>query len=95
MFNPIDNKVIVRKVKEDEVTGGGFIIPESVQEETSIGIVEAVGPGVRSVTDPNLRGVMQVKKGDTIVLPKFAHKIEHNNEDFYIVSEPEIFTILN
>jgi len=92
MFNPIADKVVVKKIENEGQTSGGVIIPDTTQEGSRHAEVIAVGPG--RWLDNGKRTEMQVKVGDKIVYPKVGNIVEFEGEEYYIVREVDILTIL-
>jgi len=93
MFNPIADKIVVKKIENEGQTSGGVIIPDTTQEGTRKAEVIAVGPG--RVLENGSRMEPQVKVGDTIVYPKVGNILEHEGQEYYIVREIDILTIIN
>ena len=92
MFRPIADKVVIKKIENEGQTSGGVIIPDTTQEGSRHAEVIAVGPG-RWLDNGN-RAEMQVKVGDKIVYPKVGNVVEVEGEEYYIVREIDILTIL-
>ena len=92
MFRPIADKVVIKKIENEGPTSGGVIIPDTTQEGSRHAEVIAVGPG-RWLDNGN-RAEMQVKVGDKIVYPKTGNIVEVEGEEYYIVREVDILTIL-
>tara|TARA_R100001198_G_C5228469_1_gene208383 strand:- start:14 stop:301 length:288 start_codon:yes stop_codon:yes gene_type:complete len=92
MFRPIADKVVIKKIENEGQTSGGVIIPDTTQEGSRHAEVIAVGPG-RWLDNGN-RAEMQVKVGDKIVYPKTGNIVEVEGEEYYIVREVDILTIL-
>ena len=93
MFNPIDQKVILKQIELTGKTAGGVIIPDTTQEGTEHAEVVAVGPGRQ--LESGERNKMQCKVGDTVVIPKSGfHRFDSNGEEYYIIKEIDILTIL-
>tara|TARA_R100000152_G_scaffold17463_1_gene9033 strand:+ start:305 stop:595 length:291 start_codon:yes stop_codon:yes gene_type:complete len=93
MFNPIADKVIIKKIENEGQTLGGVIIPDTTHEGTRKAEVIAVGPG--RILENGTRMESQCKVGDVIVYPKTGHIFEHEGEEYYIVREIDILTIIN
>ena len=92
-MNPISDKGILVPVDAQDMTSGGVIIPDTSQEATMVGEVIAVGPGYHLMNGD--RGDMQTKVGDHVVYPKHGcKKFEKDGEEYLIIREPELFTIL-
>ena len=93
MFEPVADKVIVKAVDTNDTTEGGVILPDIAQEETMQAKVIAVGPGAIMIDGKYCN--MQTKPGDIVVYPKFgAKKLEYKGEEYLIIKENEILTIL-
>jgi chaperonin GroES len=69
-FRPLHDRVLVRRVKEEEKTKGGIIIPDTAQEKPQEGEVIAVGPGARDEDGERIE--MDVKVGDRILFGKWS-----------------------
>ena len=93
MLYPIGDKVVIKRLDEGDVTSGGVILPDTTQEALIKGEVIAVGPGQMLIS--GTRGNMQCKVGDTVVFQKHgAKKIELEGEDFLVIREPDLETII-
>ena len=93
MLYPIGDKVVIKRLDEGDVTSGGVILPDTTQEALIKGEVMAVGPGQMLIA--GTRGNMQCKVGDTVVFQKHgAKKIELDGEDFLVIREPDLETII-
>ena len=69
-FRPLGDRVVVRRVKEDQKTAGGIIIPETAQEKPQEGEVIAVGPGAIN-EHTGARTALEVKvDGDELLIMK-------------------------
>ena len=90
----IGDKIVVKPTDPEEMTSGGVILPDVVQEETMLGTVTSVGPG--RILDSGSPGWMQCKVGDTVMYPKFHFKkIEIDDEEYVIGREQELMVIIN
>ena len=69
-FKPLHDRVLLRRVGEEEKSAGGIIIPDTAQEKPSEGVVVAVGSGVRA-DDGSVRE-LDVKAGDRVLFGKFG-----------------------
>ena len=93
MFLPIEDQVVIQTISDEGTTAGGIIIPDTTQEGTLQGKVVATGPG-RNLENGD-RTSMQCKDGDIVVYPKYgAKEIEIDGEDYLIIRERELLTIL-
>ena len=92
-FRPLHDRVLVRRVDEDEKTSGGIIIPDTAKEKPSQGEVVSVGPGERD--DNGNRVTLDVKKGDKILFGKWSGtEVNVNGEELLIMKEPDIMGIV-
>ncbi len=93
MIYPISDKIVIKKIDDADVTSGGVIMPDTTQEAVVKGEVIAVGPGMMIISGE--RGRMQCKPGDTVLFVKnSARKIEIDGEDYMVIREPDLETIL-
>ena len=93
MIYPISDKVVIKKLDDADVTSGGVIMPDTSQEAVVKGEVIAVGPGMMLISGS--RGDMQCKVGDSVLfLKNSARKVEIDGEEYMIIREPDLETIL-
>jgi len=91
---PLNNRVIVKRVEEEQKTAGGIIIPDTAKEKPQQGEVVAAGPGRRG--DDGKRIALEVKKGDRILFGKYAGtEIKIDGEERIFMREDDILGILN
>ena len=92
-FRRLHDRVLVRRVDEDEKTSGGIIIPDTAKEKPSQGEVVSVGPGERD--DNGNRVTLDVKKGDKILFGKWSGtEVNVNGEELLIMKESDIMGIV-
>ena len=92
-FNPIDQRVVLKQIEVTGQTSGGVIIPDTTNEGTEIAQVVAVGPGRQ--LEGGGRNTMQCKVGDTVAVPKTGfHRIDVDGEEYYVIREIDVITIL-
>jgi chaperonin GroES len=90
---PLYDRVIVRRVAEEEKTKGGIIIPDSAKEKPSEGEVVAVGNG--KVDEKGALRALTVKKGDRILFGKYSgNEIKVDGVDHLILREDDILGII-
>jgi chaperonin GroES len=78
-FRPLGDRVLVRRVEEEEKTKGGIIIPDTAKEKPQEGEVLAIGPGGRD--DAGKLVPMDVKVGDRILFGKWSGtELEHHGK---------------
>lgn len=90
---PLHDRILVKRLNEEEKTAGGIIIPDTAKEKPAQGEVVAVGPGRRA--EDGKRVEPEVKKGDKILFGKYSGtEIKVNNEDFLIMREEDVLGIM-
>ena len=92
-FRPLQDRVVVRRIDEDERTPGGIIIPDTAKEKPQQGEVVAAGPGARDE-----RGAIQpldVKAGDRVLFGKWSGtEVKIDGEELLIMKESDILGVL-
>jgi chaperonin GroES len=90
---PLQDRILVRRVAEEEKTKGGIIIPDSAKEKPAEGEVIAVGSG--KVDDKGKLRPLAVKKGDRILFGKYSgNEIKIDNVDHLILREDDVLGVL-
>jgi chaperonin GroES len=90
---PLQDRVIVKRIAEEEKTRGGIIIPDSAKEKPSEGDVIAVGSG--KANDKGQVRALDVKKGDRVLFGKYSgSEIKIDNVDHVILREDEILGVI-
>jgi chaperonin GroES len=92
-FRPLGDRVVVRRIKEDQKTAGGIIIPDTVAEKPQEGEVISVGPG--ALDDSGKRVPSEVKAGDYVLFGKWSGtEVKVDGEDLLIMKESDIMGVL-
>ena len=92
-IRPLHDRVVVRRVKEDEKTKGGLFIPDSAKEKPVEGIILAVGNG-KILEDGTVRK-LDVKVGDRILFGKYSgSEVKIDGEEAVIFREDDILGVL-
>ena len=92
-FRPLGDRVLVKRVEEEEKTRGGIIIPDTAKEKPQEGEVIAVGPGARD--DSGKIQPLDVQVGDRILFGKWSGtEVKLNGEELLIMKESDIMGIL-
>jgi len=90
---PLQDRILVRRVAEEDKTKGGIIIPDSAKEKPAEGEVIAVGSG--KVDDKGKLRPLAVKKGDRILFGKYSgNEIKIDNVDHLILREDDVLGVL-
>jgi chaperonin GroES len=92
-MRPLHNRLIVKRLEEDEKTSGGIIIPDTAKEKPQQGKVIAAGPGKRD--DKGKLIALEVQKGDRVLFSKYAgSEVNLDGEEHLIISEDDVLAIL-
>lgn len=92
-FRPLHDRILVKRVEEEERTRGGIVIPDSAKEKPVEGEIVSVGTG-KIDEDGKIRP-LDVKKGDKILFGKYAGtEIKLEGEDYLIMREDDVLGIL-
>ena len=92
-IRPLGDRILVKRVKEEDQTKGGIIIPDTAKEKPQEGQIVAVGKG--KLTETGQLVVPDVKTGDRILLGKYAgSEVKLEGEEHLIVREGDILGVL-
>ncbi len=92
-FRPLHDRVLVKRVKEEEKTKGGIIIPDTAKEKPQEGKIIAVGSGVRG--DDGKVTPLDVKAGDRVLFGKWSgSEVTIEGEELIIMKESDILGIV-
>ena len=92
-IRPLHDRVMVRRVAEDERSAGGIIIPDTAKEKPMEGKVVAVGSGGRDENGKIMK--LDVKKGDKILFGKWSGtEVTVDGEELLIMKESDIMGII-
>ena len=92
-FRPLHDRVVVKRIEEDERSAGGIIIPDTAKEKPSQGKIVAVGPGT---LDENGKKVsLDVKKGNKVLFGKWSGtEVKIDGDELLIMKESDIMGVL-
>ena len=92
-FRPLHDRVLLRRIEQEQKTAGGIIIPDTAKEKPQEGEVIAVGPGAR---DENGKLIaLDVKAGDRVLFGKWSGtEVKIDGEDLLIMKESDIMGII-
>ena len=92
-FKPLHDRVLVKRIEQEEKTKGGIIIPDTAKEKPQEGEVIAVGPGARD-EDGNVIP-LDVKAGDRVLFGKWSGtEVKIDGEELLIMKESDILGII-
>ncbi len=91
---PLNDKVIVKALKEEKVTESGIVLPDTVDKERpEQGEVIAVGPG--KMLENGTRQAMSVKVGQTVLFTKYApNEVKIGDVEYLVISESDVLAIV-
>ncbi len=92
-IRPLQDRILVHRIEEEETSAGGIIIPDSAKEKPSEGKVIAVGNG--KVKEDGTLQPLDVKKGDRILFSKYAGtEINVDGEEHIIIREDDVLGVI-
>jgi chaperonin GroES len=93
-FRPLHDRVVVKRVNQEEKSRGGIIIPDTAQEKPMEGEIIAVGPGARS--DDGTLQPLDVKAGDRVLFGKWSGtEVKIDGEELLIMKESDIMGVIS
>lgn len=91
---PLHDRILVRRMEEDEKTAGGIIIPDSAKEKPQRGEIVATGKG--RITEDGKTLPLEVKAGDKILFSKYAGtELKLEGTEFLMMREEDILGVFN
>ena len=91
---PLHDRVLIKRVEEEEQVRGGIIIPDTAKEKPQEAEVVAVGPG--KLQDDGKRQPMDVNAGDRVLVGKYSgSEIKIDDDEYVILREDEILAVVN
>ena len=93
-IKPLGDRVLVKPIKEEEVTASGIVLPDTVDKEKKMeGEVIAVGPG--KLLESGQRAEMEVKVGDKVLFEKWGgEEVKVGKEEYKILDGEKILAII-
>ena len=92
-FRPLHDRVLVKRVQQDEKTAGGIIIPDTAQEKPMEGEILAVGSGARQ--EDGTVVPLDVKAGDRVLFGKWSGtEVKVEGEDLLIMKESDLLGVI-
>src|SRR3954469_10959972 len=93
-FRPLHDRVLLRRVEQEEKTRGGIFIPDTAQEKPMEGEIVAVGPGARD--EAGKRHPLEVKSGDRVLFGKWSGtEVKIDGEDLMIMKESDLMGVVD
>ena len=92
-IKPLNDRVLVLRIDEEEKTSGGIIIPDTAKEKPMEGEIVEVGTGKMTEDGKNI--ALEVKKGDRVLYGKYSGtEVNIAGEEYLIMRESDIFAII-
>jgi len=92
-LQPLDDRIVVRRLEAEEKTAGGIVLPDSAKEKPQKGEVIAAGPG--KLLDNGKRAGLEVKVGDTVLFGKYSgSEVKVAGEEVIIMREADVLAKL-
>jgi chaperonin GroES len=92
-IQPLGNRVLVRRIEEEQQTKGGIIVPDTAKEKPQQGKVVEVGPG--RMTEDGKRVPVGVKKGQKVLFGKYSSTdISVGDQEYLIIEEDQILAVI-
>jgi chaperonin GroES len=93
-LRPLHDRILVKRIEEEEVRRGGIIIPDTAKEKPQEGKVIAVGSG--KVSEDGKKIALEVKAGDRILFGKYSgSEVKIDDQEYLILREEDVLGILD
>jgi chaperonin GroES len=92
-IRPLADRILVKRIEQDEVKKGGIIIPDTAKEKPQEAEVVAVGPG--KLDESGKRIALEVKKGDRILIGKYSGtEVTIDGDEHLILREDDVLAVI-
>ena len=92
-IRPLNDRILVKRLEEEETTKGGIIIPDSAKEKPAEGEIVAVGNG--KLNDKGERIPLEVKAGDRVLFSKYSGtEVNIEGEEHLIIREDDVLGVI-
>ena len=92
-IRPLQDRIIVKRMEEEEKTKGGIIIPDTAKEKPMQGEIMEVGSG--RMSDEGKTMPLEVKKGDRVLYGKYSGtEVSIDGDEYLIMRESDIFAVI-
>ena len=93
MIKPLADRVLIKMVDAEETTKSGIILSSGSKEKPQIAEVIEVGPGINNIEGKEVK--MYIKKGDKVIVNKYAGtEVKYNGEEYIIVRQDDVLAIV-
>jgi len=91
---PLNDKIVVKRVEAESTTAGGIVLPDSAKEKPKQGRIISLGDG--KLLENGKRAKFQVKEGDRVLFTSYAgSEVKIGNEEYLIMTEDDILAIID
>ena len=92
-IRPLHDRILVKRIEEEEKTSGGIIIPDTAKEKPQEGTVVAVGPG--RIDDNGNRVPLDVNVGDVVIYSKYGGtEVKYSGQDYLVLSARDLLAVV-
>ncbi len=92
-IRPLNDRILVKRLEQDERSSGGIIIPDSAKEKPAEGEIVSVGNG--KLNDKGERIALEVKAGDRILFSKYGGTdVKFDGQEYLIMREDDILGVI-
>ena len=92
-IRPLNDRILVQRLEQEEMTAGGIIIPDSAKEKPAEGKIVAVGKG--KLNEQGKRIALEVKKDDLVLFSKYGGTdVKVEGQDYLIMREDDILGVI-
>lgn len=93
MIKPVADRILIKMTESEETTKSGIILSSGAKEKPQIAEVIEVGPGINHIEGKEIK--MYIKKGDKVIVSKYAGtEVKYNDEDYIIVKQDDVLAIV-
>ena len=93
MIKPLQDRVVVKMIENEETTKSGIILSSGAKEKPQIAEVIEVGPGITHIQGKEIK--MYIKKGDRVIVSKYSGtEVKYDGEEYIIVKQDDILAIV-
>ncbi len=90
---PLNDKIVVKRLEAEEKTAGGIVLPDTAKEKPRQGEILSLGEG--KLLDNGQRAAFQVKKGDRVLFSSYAgNEINVDGQEYLIMAEDDILAVV-
>jgi chaperonin GroES len=92
-IRPLQDRILLKRVDEEETTAGGIIIPDTAKEKPQEGLIVATGPG--KIREDGGITPLDVSKGDRVLFGKYSGTdVTLDGDDYVILREEDVLAVL-